>query len=92
MPDCNNCTKVVNVEPVPYIAHEADMARQERLNKRLALILAFVVALWFATIGIFVWYLNQYDFCGYEYVQDGEGLNIIGDRNGVDWDVTEADG
>lgn len=28
---------------------------------------------------------SQYDFESYEYQQDGEGLNIIGDRNGVDY-------
>lgn len=28
---------------------------------------------------------EQYDFESYEYQQDGEGVNIIGDRNGVDY-------
>lgn len=34
-------------------------------------------------------YLEQYDFCDYEYTQDGQGVNIIGDRNGVDFYGTE---
>lgn len=37
-------------------------------------------------------YISQYDFESYTYEQDGQGLNIIGDRNGVDYYVPEADG
>lgn len=44
--------------------------------------IAFIIVLcmWFATIGIFVWYLNQYDFSSESYTeiaQDGEGTNQI---------------
>lgn len=72
-------------ESVPYIVYEAEIARQERHIKRLwiALIVAIV-----ACVAIFaghIWYLNQYDFASYE--QDGQGVNIIGDGNGVDYDV-----
>lgn len=33
-------------------------------------------------------YLREYDFSGdsYEYSQDGRGINIMGDNNGVDYD------
>lgn len=72
-------------ENVPYIVHEAEIARQERHIKRLwvALIVAIVACV--AITGGFLWYLNQYDFTSYE--QDGEGVNIIGDSNGVDFNV-----
>lgn len=93
MPDCQTCKERKQaVEPVPYIAHESDMARQERTIKRLIAALFVVIALWFSTIGVFIWYLNQYDFESYEYTQDGEGLNIIGDRNGVGFYVAESEG
>lgn len=93
MPDCKTCKESrQNVEPVPYIAHESAMARQERTIKRLIITLMVIIFLWFATIGGFVWYLNQYDFESYVYKQDGEGLNIIGDRNGVDFHVSESGG
>jgi hypothetical protein len=92
MPDCKSCKENrQNVEPVPYIAHESAMARMERTVKRLIIALFVVIALWFSTIGIFVWYLNQYDFESYEYTQDGQGLNIIGDRNGVDFHVAKGE-
>lgn len=41
-------------------------------------LLAFVLILWAATIGLFVWYLNQYDFVS--YTQDGDGYNNINNR------------
>ena len=39
-------------------------------------------------------YLSEYDFSGesYEYSQDGRGLNIIGDNNGVDYSGVIDDG
>ena len=36
-------------------------------------------------------YINQYDFEDYEYTQDGTGVNIIGDSNGVDYYGAEVD-
>ena len=60
-------------ESVPYIVHEAEIARQERHIKRLwvALIVAIVACV--AITGGFLWYLNQYDFTSYE--QDGHTRN-----------------
>ena len=94
--ECKNCNEhQPNVEPIPYIAHEAAMARAERTIKRLFILLIVTVCLWFcsifATVGGFLWYINQYDFESYEYTQDGEGLNIIGDGNGVDFNVPETE-
>lgn len=39
-------------------------------------------------------YLSEYDFSGdvYEYSQDGRGLNIMGDNNGVEVSGVIADG
>lgn len=72
-------------EAVPYIVFEAELARQERHIKRLWIaVIAAVIAL-VVTVCSFVWYLNQYDFESFE--QDGEGVNIIGDLNGVDYSV-----
>lgn len=55
--------------------------------KRWFIIAMVILGLWFATIGLFVWYLNQYDFSGTSTVtvdgadgtalyQDGEG-NVL---------------
>ena len=70
-------------ETVPYIVYEGEIARQERHIKRLWV--ALIVAIC-ACVAIFlghIWYLNQYDFASYQ--QDGEGVNIVGDGNGVDY-------
>ena len=72
-------------ENVPYIVHEAEMTRQERHIKRLWIAIIIAICAGVAITGGFLWYLNQYDFESYE--QDGSGVNIVGDGNGVDFDV-----
>lgn len=81
---------------IPYVAFEAAEARAERSIKRLviALIISIVVGLITNLAWLYCW--NQYDY-DYEsetvtrtYVQDGEGLNIIGDSNEVT-NGTESD-
>lgn len=75
-----------NPESVPYIVFEGEMARQERHVRRLWIALLTAIVAVVLTVGIFIWYLNQYDFTSYE--QDGEGINIIGSSNGGDCNVT----
>ena len=55
---------------------ERTIARQTKIIIVLVLVIALMATL-------FVWYLNQYDFLAFDVKQDGNGLNIIGDRNGV---------
>lgn len=83
MSDCRTCKE--QRQTVPYIAHEADMARQERTIKRLVIMLIVILAFWFSTIGVFVWYLNH-DFENYdaEVSTDGGGdANYIGNDGDV---------
>lgn len=79
---CESCKKD-SPGSVPYVVHEAAQARGERANKRLVIALIVVVLLWFATVALGVWAWTRYDYCSEveTYTQDGEGLNIIGDRN-----------
>lgn len=76
---------------IPFIVHEAEMSRAERHIKRLwiALIIA-VVSIVLCNVSWLI-YINQYDFEDYEYTQDGTGVNIIGDSNGVDYYGAEVD-
>lgn len=72
---------------VPYIVHEADMARMERSNKRLSVLATVVVALLFISNALWLWVWNQYEYVDTvttSVSQDGEGNNIIGDGNEVD--------
>lgn len=71
---------------VPYIVHEADMARMERSNKRLSVLATILVALLFITNALWVWLWNQYEYVDTVTTtvsQDGEGNNIYGDGNEV---------
>lgn len=69
---------------VPYIVHESAMARSERHIKRLviALVISVVMMLLSNLAWLYMW--NSYEYVGdseVTYSQDGEGVNIIGDRN-----------
>ena len=50
---------------VPYTAHKAAIASQERHVGRLIYVIAFLVVFFIAAMlgeaGIFIWYLNQYE-------------------------------
>lgn len=74
---------------IPYIVHEAEMARSERNIKRLWIALIIAIVLIFGSNAAWLWYISQYDFESYDYSQDGEGVNIIGDKNGVNYSVSE---
>ena len=72
---------------VPYIVHEADMARMERSNKRLSVLATVVVALLFISNALWLWVWNQYEYVDTvttSVSQDGEGNNLIGDGNEED--------
>ena len=77
--------KPTKPETVPYIVFEGEVARQERHIKRLWIALITAIVAVVLIVGGFLLYLNQYDFASYQ--QDGEGVNIVGDGNGVDFDV-----
>lgn len=72
-------------EKIPYIAHEAEVARLERTIRRLTIIIVIAVALIFASNAMWLYYWNQYDYVGEETTvsQDGLGVNIIGAYNEV---------
>lgn len=88
--DCNSCKEHGTPQPVPYIAHESAMARNERTIKRLLVALIISILLMFASNAIWLYVWNSYDYVSEDsevaYQQDGEGVNIIGNRNGVDFD------
>ena len=80
---CNGCgTENQNVN-VPYVVHEATVARQERQIKRLWIALIVAISMLLASFALFVWYEIQFETISYDYTQDGQGTNIIGDSNEV---------
>ena len=86
MANCETCKKVQNApESVPYIVHESSMARMERQIKRLWIALIVCITLIFASNAGWLIYESQYETLeySYDYQQDGEGTNIIGNGNDV---------
>ena len=73
------------VQMIPYFAHEGIMSRMERTIRRLWIALIVAICLMFTTNAIWLWTFTQYDFETYEYSQDGRGINIISNDNGVDY-------
>lgn len=94
MSNCESCKNVKNApENVPYIVHEASMARMERQIKRLWIAVIVSVCLLLASNAAWLYAWCQYDYSNEEniYQQDGEGTNIIGDSNEVDNYGAESD-
>ena len=78
---CNNCkTKNETVVEsqnvtVPYVVHEATVARQERQIKRMWIALIVALAMLFASnMG---WLIYESQFVTVSYEQDGDGLNNV---------------
>ena len=76
-----------NLTIIPYVAFEAAQARSERYIKRLIIALIISIIVSFATNLAWLYAWNQYDYESETetrtYIQDGKGLNIIGDSNEV---------
>jgi hypothetical protein len=73
---CNNCNATENQNvSVPYVVHEATVARQERQIKRLWIALIVAISMLFASFALFVWYEAQFETITYE--QNGEGINNV---------------
>ncbi|MBR6271176.1 MAG: hypothetical protein IKR26_03380 [Lachnospiraceae bacterium] len=74
---------------IPYAVHEGELARSERNIKRLWIALILFVVLLFASNMAWLYEWTQYDYSSYE--QDGDGVNLIGNTNKVDYNnVTET--
>lgn len=68
-------------------SYDTSMHIMERANKRLAIALMISIVVIFVCNAAWLWAWCQYDYTSeetvYEYQQDGEGLNIIGNSNEV---------
>lgn len=89
-------------DTIPRLVWERDQARATHTVKVLVRLMILMLIALLATVGAFLWYihekdkewldfLNQYDIESYDYQQDGAGVNIIGDSNGVDYYGAEVE-
>ena len=86
MANCETCKgkETHAPESVPYIVHEASMARAERQIKRLWIAVIVAVVLLFASSAIFAYAWLQYDYESYEITSDGDSnANYIGQDGNI---------
>lgn len=83
---CNNCNTVGNQNvAVPYVVHESAMARSERHNKRLWIVVLVLIA---ALIGTnLAWIIYENSFEDYAITQEVEQDADNGTNNFVGGDV-----
>ena len=87
--DCNTCKeRQKQAEPIPFIAYESGMARMERTNKRLWVIVIILILALIISNSAWIWYESQFETVVTEIEQDtgdGPGTNYIvgGDFNGA---------
>lgn len=79
-----------SITKIPFIVYESAMSRAERHNKRMCIALIIAIIIVFATNGCWLLFISQFDFESYDYSQDGTGVNIIGNENGVDYNGAEV--
>ena len=80
---CTNCNTKSEPSSIPYVVYESAFARMERIIKRQWIALIVAICMLFGAFGLFVWYESLYETISYDYQQDGQGTNIIGDSNEV---------
>ena len=75
---------------VPYVVYEGEMARQERMVKRLFTALIVSVLIIFASNACWIWLWNQYDYVddAVDIENEDGNANYIGNDgdiyNGID--------
>lgn len=83
MSNCESCSKRPP-EPVPYVVHEADMARQERTIKRMWILLLVMLVLLVGTNGAWIYYENSFEDISITQENEDGYNNFIGN----DGDIT----
>ena len=77
MADCGNCkVKSAQAADVPYIVHEANMARSERTVKRLWATIILLILLLVGSNAAWIWWNNQWETVeSWEITQENEDGN-----------------
>lgn len=92
--NCDNCAeKRKQAEPVPFIVHESGMARMERTNKRLwIVVIILILALILSNFG---WVLYESQFVDEVVTQEidtGDGDAVVAGIGDVNYGESTADG
>lgn len=60
---------------IPFVAHESEMTRLEKIIKRQWIALIVAIIMIFSCFVGFLWYESQFDTMTYEH--DGNGINNL---------------
>ena len=86
MADCESCkSKNPQAKDVPYIVHEAELARAERTAKRLWITILLLIVLLVGTNGAWIWYQSQFEYC--QTTQEVTQESNHGDNSFIGGDV-----
>ena len=87
----NKNTGYVSEETFKY-ALDAQREHYATIIKRLLIVFTIIIILMVVgVVSVVIYFLNNFEVDTVEYSQDGQGVSIIGDSNGVDYDNgTEA--
>lgn len=93
--ECRECKDSrASMERVPYVVYESAVTRHDKQQKRLVIALIIAIILMFASNGMWLAYINQYDFSStttsIEAEQDSHGVNIVG-AGDVDYGAESKD-
>lgn len=89
--DCNTC-KEKRTE-VPYLVHESTMARMERTNKRLWIVVIILILSLIATNAGWIWYESQFVYEEItQEVDTGEGDAFVAGIGDIHYGESTADG
>ena len=85
MADCESCkSKNPQVEDVPYIVHEAELARAERSFKRLWAAIILLIVLLFGSNAGWLWYESQFEETTTTIEAEADdGGNAVANNNGM---------
>ena len=92
---CNNCNTTENTNvTVPYVVHEATVARQERQIKRMWIALIVAISMIFLMNMAWIGAWTSYDYSSEEIIveqdaQDGGNNNYIGNDGDISNGVSE---
>lgn len=81
------------MDKIPYIVHEADMSRMERINKRIMIVCVILIVLLFSSNFAWICYDKQFENSTTTYTQEadvdtGSGNAFI--NNGGDMNYGES--
>ena len=85
MADCESCkSKNPQAEDVPYIVHEAELARAERSFKRLWAAIILLIVLLFGSNAGWLWYESQFEETATTIEAEADdGGNAVANNNDI---------